>query len=57
MDFLTPVFFMKRLTLVLIDMPRSDFEKKSQFRGVIRILNIEKSPPAVNDSGESKTEH
>jgi hypothetical protein len=38
-DFSSPVFFIKQLLLVPIDMPRNDFEFFSNIRGVIRIRN------------------
>ncbi len=51
-DFSTPVFFTKRLVLVSIDMPKSDFEFCQIFVELF-VLKISKYRlPAVTDSGE-----
>ncbi len=53
-DFSTPVFFTKRLVLVSIDMPKSDFEFCQIFVELF-VLKISKYRlPAVTDSGKSK---
>jgi hypothetical protein len=53
-DFSTPVFFTKRLVLVSIDMPKSNFEFCRIFVELF-VLKISKYRlPAVTDSGESK---
>jgi hypothetical protein len=55
-DFLTPVFFTKRIILVSIDIPKSDLEI---CRTLVELFVLELSKNrllAVNDRGESKTE-
>ena len=53
-DFSTPFFFTKRLVLVSIDMPKSDFEFCQIFVELF-VLKISKYRlPAVTDNGESK---
>ncbi len=53
-DFSIPVFFTKRLFLVSIDLPKSDFEFCQIFVELF-VLTISKYwLPAVTDSGESK---
>ncbi len=55
-DFLTPVFFQKRLILISIDMPNSNFEICRIFAELF-VLKLSKNRlPAVNYSKESKTE-
>jgi hypothetical protein len=55
-DFLTPVFFTKRLILVSIDMLKSNFEICRIFAELF-VLKLSKNRlPAVNYSEESKTE-
>jgi hypothetical protein len=55
-DFLTPVFFTKRLILVSIDMPPSDFEIFRILRELFVLKLLKNRLPAVNYSEESKTE-
>ncbi len=55
-DFLTPVFFTKRLVLVSIDMPRSDFEIFRIFAELFVLKLLKNQLPAFNYSEESKTE-
>jgi hypothetical protein len=55
-DFFTPIFFTKRIILVSINMPKSDFEI---CRILVELFVLELSKnrlPVVNDCGESKTE-
>jgi hypothetical protein len=54
--FLLPIFFTKRIVLVSVDMPKSDFEI-CQILVELFILKFSTNLlPAVNDSGESKIE-
>jgi hypothetical protein len=54
--FFTPVFFTKRIIQVSIGMPKSDF-KICRILVELFVLKLSKNRlPAVNDSGESKTE-
>jgi hypothetical protein len=55
-DFLTPVFFTKRLILVSIGMPRSDFEIFRIFAELFVLKLFKNLLFAVNYSEESKTE-
>ncbi len=48
-DILYSRCFIEQLSLVPVDMPKSNFE----FCGVIRIRDFKNRLPAVNDSGES----
>ncbi len=55
-DFLTTVFFTKRLILVSIDMPQSDFEIFRIFAELFVLILLKNQLLAVNYSEESKTE-
>jgi hypothetical protein len=55
-DFLTPVFFTKRLILVSIDMPQSDFKIFRILMELFVLKLLKNQLPAVNYSEESKTE-
>jgi hypothetical protein len=55
-DFLTPVFFTKRLILVSIDMPQSDFEIFRILTELFVLKLLKNQLPAINYSEESKTE-
>jgi hypothetical protein len=56
-DFSTPVFFLtKRLVLVSIDMPKSDFEFCQIFVELFGLKISKYSLPAVTDSRESKNQ-
>jgi hypothetical protein len=50
-DFLTPVFFIIRLLLVPLDMPRSDFEF---FRNFVEIFVFEIDSPLLMTVGSQK---
>jgi hypothetical protein len=53
-DFFTPVFFIKRLVLVSIDMPKSDFEIYRIFVELF-VPNYQRiGLPTVNDIGSQK---
>jgi hypothetical protein len=53
-DFLTPVFFTKRLILVSIDMPQSNFEIFRILTELFVLKLLKNQLPAVNYSEESK---
>jgi hypothetical protein len=55
-DFLTPIFFTKRLILVSIDMPQSNFEIFRILTELFVLKLFKNRLPAVNYSEESKTE-
>jgi hypothetical protein len=56
MRFFDSCFFIKRLVLVSIDMPNSDFEMFFKFSWLF-VLKLSKNLlPAVNEMGESKIE-